>query len=231
MPIQTTTQNKSSRIFADVENYIYAYHLNQFLVLPMFPEDIRDDLQAQWSSTTPLARSAPIQSYSSSGPRTVNFSFTLHRDFMNQVNYEKSNMILPKNDDYLDTVINCIQALSVPTYTDASKMVNPPLVAVRIGDQMFCKGVMQSANITYKLPVIQTKSGSKYAVVDLSFAVVEVDAYDATYIAKHGSFRGLSSSLERKIASLSGNQTAISLSDITRGGGTSVFSRRTNAIM
>ena len=124
----------AERIYSDVDNYIYLYHLNQFLVIPVYPESVNDVLQAQWSSTTPLARSAPIQSFSSAGPRSVTFSFELHRDLMNQINYQQSNMIIPKNDDYLDTFINCVQALSVPEYIDPIKMVNPPLAAIRIAD-------------------------------------------------------------------------------------------------
>lgn len=122
------------RIYTEPQNYIYIYHLNRFLVIPVYPESVSDNLQAQWTPTTPLARSAPIQSYSSSGPRVVRFAFTLHRDLMNQVNYKQSNLILPKNDDYLDTFVNYIQSLSVPEYIDPVKMVNPPLAAIRIAD-------------------------------------------------------------------------------------------------
>jgi len=64
--------------------------------------------------------------------------------------------------------------------------------------------------------LLETKSGKKYAVVSLSFTIVEIEAYTASYIAKHGSFRGLSSSLERKIAALNGTQKAISVTDIAR---------------
>lgn len=206
----------AERIYSDVDNYIYLYHLNQFLVIPVYPESVNDNLQAQWSSTTPLARSAPIQSFSSAGPRSVTFGFKLHRDLMNQINYQQSNMIIPKNDDYLDTFINCIQALSVPEYIDPVKMVNPPLAAIRIADQIFCKGIITNASIDYELPLIETKFGKKYAVVSLNFSIVEIEAYTASYIAKHGSFRGLSSSLERKIAALNGTQKAISITDIAR---------------
>lgn len=125
-------------------------------------------------------------------------------------------MIIPKNDDYLDTFINCIQALSVPEYIDPVKMVNPPLAAIRIADQIFCKGIITNASIDYELPLIETKFGKKYAVVSLNFSIVEIEAYTASYIAKHGSFRGLSSSLERKIAALNGTQKAISITDIAR---------------
>lgn len=50
----------AERIFENVDNYIYAYHLNQFLVLPVYPESISDNLQVYFTPTTPLARSAPI---------------------------------------------------------------------------------------------------------------------------------------------------------------------------
>lgn len=208
----------AERIFKLVENYIYLYHIDKFMVLPTFPETINDNLQARFATTEVLARSAPIQSYSSSGPRSVGFSFKLHRDLMNQINYGASNMIVPKNDDYLDTFINCVQALSVPEYTDATRMVNPPMVAVRIGDQVFIKGVMSNAQLTYELPLVQIKGKTKYAVVSISFDIQETDAYTASYIAEHGSFRGLSTSLERKITALSGTRKSLSLADMPQGG-------------
>ena len=205
------------RIFADVDNFIYVYHLNKFLVLPAFPEDIKDDLQARFSTTEVLARSAPIFSYSNSGPRIVSFGFKLHRDLMNQVNYSNNPYIQPenKNDDYLDVVVNCIQALSVPEYTDATKMVNPPMVAVKIGNQIFCKGIMQQANLSYGLPLVETAGGLKYSMIDLSFSVNEVDAYTASYIAEVGSYRGLSKSLQRTISAAMGGESALSLTDIS----------------
>ena len=94
-------------------------------------------------------------------------------------------------------------------------MVNPPFVAVRIGDQIFIKGIMSNAQLSYQLPLIETRHGKKYAIADLTFTINETEAYTASYIAEHGSFRGLSASLERKIASYSGGTSALSLSDIS----------------
>lgn len=74
---------------------------------------------------------------------------------------------------------------------------------------------MQSANITYQLPIIEIKGKKKYAQVDVSFEVAETDAYTASYIAEQGSFRGLSNSLERKVEALNGSRKAMSLADIT----------------
>ena len=94
-------------------------------------------------------------------------------------------------------------------------MVNPPLAAIRIGDQIFCKGVIQEASLSYRLPIVETRGGkAKYAVVDLGFTIAEIDAYTASEIARVGSFRGLSSSLERKILAAAGEEKALSPTDI-----------------
>jgi hypothetical protein len=65
-----------------IENYLYMYHTDQFVVLPTYPESIQDSLSANFNSSNLLARSAPIFSYSSSGPRTIQVSLSLHRDMM-----------------------------------------------------------------------------------------------------------------------------------------------------
>ena len=102
----------------------------------------------------------------------------------------------------------------MPEYIDPVKMVNPPLAAIRIADQVFCKGVIQEAQIGYRLPVVETRGGTKYAVVELSFTIAEIEAYSASEIARQGSFRGLSSSLERKVIASTGRQMAMSPTDI-----------------
>lgn len=65
-----------------IENYIYLYHTNQFILLPTYPEQISDSLGVNFNSTSLLARSAPIFSYSNSGPRSLRISLHLHRDMM-----------------------------------------------------------------------------------------------------------------------------------------------------
>ena len=98
-----------SRKFNMIENYIYLYHLDKFIVLPTYPETIQDTLSATFASTSALARSAPIFSYSYSGPRSMQISLSLQREMMEQINYQNSNINLSEvniGDDYVDIMIN-----------------------------------------------------------------------------------------------------------------------------
>lgn len=64
------------------DNYIYIYNLKKFLYLPAYPDRITDAMSASFNTTSPLSRSAPIFSYSNSGPRTLVISLSLHREML-----------------------------------------------------------------------------------------------------------------------------------------------------
>lgn len=186
-----------SKIFNMIDNYIYLYHTDTFIIIPAYPESFSDSLGVQFSPETPLMRSAPIFSYSSSGPRQIRVELKMHREMMYQINYGVSNANVNLNDDYVDTLIKEIQAAVLPTYSTANKMVDPPLVAIRFGNDIFCKGVITGdVQTTYDLPVLQN---GKYAQVGFAFTMLEVDPYDANIVSKVGSFRGLDTSLERRL--------------------------------
>lgn len=194
------TSNNDIRVFNMIDNYIYLYHVGKFIVLPSYPDTIQDSMPVTYTSSSPLGRSAPIYSYSSSGPRTIQFSFTLHRDLMKQLNYGVSNIQVADmglNDDYVDTMIKYLQAMVVPSYEDSSKMINPPIIALKFGTDIFIKGIINgSVGLTYKPPIL---SNGKYAIVDVSFGITEIDPFDAKEILQVGSYRGISTSLDRKI--------------------------------
>jgi hypothetical protein len=76
----------SSRNFDLIENYIYIYQLDKYVILPVWPNSVADSLGSTFSQTNILARTAPIQSYSYSGPRQIGFNLNLHRDLMYAVN-------------------------------------------------------------------------------------------------------------------------------------------------
>lgn len=210
-PFPTFKSGKESRPFIMIDNYIYLHHLDEFIIIPSYPEQISDTSSVVFSQSTPLVRSAPIYSYSSSGPRSVGFAFKLHREMMKQINYKKSNAKVTITDDYVDILIKYLQSAAYPKYGDVEKLVDPPLVSVRLGDDIYIKGIISgSVQTTYDLPIITDENGKdKYAVVTVSFTVNEVDPYDAETVAMVGSFRGLNASLERNLwktgNSLSGN--------------------------
>lgn len=165
------------------------------MVIPAFPESLNDQMGVNYNKATPMSRSAPIYSYSDSGPRSLQINIDLHRDMMKQINHNVSNAKLATGDDYVDTLIKLLQAAALPAYGVTEKMVDPPMVAVRFGNELFIKGVVVgSVGVTYQLPILDN---NKYAFVTLSFTVEEVDPYDATTVMSAGSFRGIDTTLEK----------------------------------
>lgn len=206
------------------ENYIYLYHIDKFVLIPQFPESIADQMVTNFQSNSPLSRSAPIYSYASSGPRTVQVSIKLHRDIMYSLNYGNSNINLnevPLGEDYVDVLTREIQAIAVPRYAASEKMVDPPMVAVRFGNDIYIKGIVGTGvSVQYSGPILtvsktEQSRNDKYAFVDLSFTVSEVDPFGADEIAQMGSFRGLNTTLERRVYT-SGNYTRKSTTRATR---------------
>ncbi len=178
-----------------IDNYIYLYHVDQFIVVPTFPDTLNDTIDVSYNSSTPMSRSAPIYSYSHSGPRRLQVNLDLHRDLMTQINWGVSNAKLATGDDYVDTLIKLVQAAALPAYQASEKLVDPPMVAVRFGNELFIKGVVNgSVGVTYQPPILDT---NKYAHVSISFNVEEVEPFDARIVMEAGSFRGLDTTLER----------------------------------
>lgn len=187
----------SSRGFQLIENYIYFYHLDKYCVVPVYPERISDTILANFSQTTALGRSAPIFTYNSSGPRSITFNFALHRDLMSDIDMVGNNFNLPDNSDIIEELVHSIQAIALPKYNATAKSVNPPMIAVRIGNEVYIKGVVTGAvSVEYSGPIIRDRL---YAVCNLSFTVSEVDPYDAEAVRSIGSFRGLSKTVENKV--------------------------------
>ena len=180
-----------------IQNYIYLYHTDQFIVLPVYPDTIQDSMGTSFNSYTPLSRTAPVYSYSNSGPRSINISLSLHRDMMDEINMDVSNLTIEIGDDYIDTMIKQLQAIAYPVYSSSTKMVNPPMVAIRFGNEIYIKGIVNvGISVTYSGPLGED---NKYKKVDVGFTVYEVDTYDANSVQIGGSFRGLSKTLERRL--------------------------------
>ena len=195
---------EQTKIFTMIDNYIYLYHTDTLIAIPTYPETISDAMRINYSTTTPLSRSAPIYSFVNSGPRSFAVSLSLHRDMMNDINVASSNLKISNLDDqdYVDIMIKQLNAAVLPRYAAAEKMVNPPIVAVRFGKDIFCKGVITDGlTTTYAGPILRT---DKYAQVNIEFAISEIDPYDADTVMNVGHFRGLNTTLERRIWKTSG---------------------------
>ena len=166
-----------TKTFQMIDNYIYLYHTDTLIALPMYPESLQDSMEVNFQNTPMLSRSAPIWSYTGSGPRSVQIQLPLHRDMMTQINTSNSKLNIPNLDDedYVDIMVNQLQSIAVPVYAASEKMVNPPLVAVRFGKSLFCKGVVTgSVTVTQEGAILRN---DKYSIINVSFSVSEVDPY------------------------------------------------------
>jgi len=197
------TENEiKNRILPDC--YIYISHLDgigpqdgppQYWRLPQYPDEVTDQMQSNFNDQNALGRSAPVYTFSNAGPRTVQFNLEFHRDMIDEANAGYSSVILNDNEDYSDKLISSLQAIALPKYNLTNKTIEPPLVAIRLGRQVFVKGVVTSGiTVTYKKPIL---ANEKYAVVGIGFTVAEVDPYDASTVYTNGSFRGLVSSMRK----------------------------------
>lgn len=192
-----------------IDNYVYLYHTDTLVVLPSYPESIQDTTGITYSENVPISSAAPTFSYSNSGPRSLQVELPLHRDLMRDINYSESTIDFEKsgvdmNDDYVDVLVKQLQSMALPRYASTEKMVNPPLIAVRFGNSIFCKGVIQGqVTVTHSGPLLSYGEGptaiQKYAMLTVSFTVTEVDPYDADTVALAGGYRGLSTTLEGRI--------------------------------
>jgi len=66
------------------------------------------------------------------------------------IDKDKENLTRDGNgDDYVDLMAKRIQGAVLPEYSVSDKMVNPPMIAVNIGKEVFIKGVVTSAGVVY----------------------------------------------------------------------------------
>ena len=209
-------------LMPDPECYIFLHHVKNIkgtngvlILLPSYADGINDGISISYSPTTPLSRSAPIYSYQSSGPRSLQVHVELHRDMMWQLNYQQSN--LPINgtdgDDYVDIMAREIQAAALPVYSATEKMVNPPLVSLRLGNDVFIKGVINgNVGVSYGYPILENK---KYATIKIDFGINEVTPYSADDVIRMGSFRGMSTTLGDRNSWVPASSSNISISSRT----------------
>jgi hypothetical protein len=177
--------------------YLYISHLDeeyQYWMLPSYPETVTDTMASEFTSNFALGRSAPVYTFSHAGPRTVAVDFSFHRDMFEEINEHVKSPSFSDADDLADKFIKALQAIAVPKYNLTNKAVEPPLVAIRLGREVFIKGVITSGiTVKYGKPIL---ANEKYAQIEVGFTVAEVDPYDSTTVFTNGSFRGLTASLK-----------------------------------
>ena len=179
-----------------VTNVIYLYHTDEWLLLPEYPDSIMDKMGSTFAKTDALARTAPVFTYSNSGPREVQVQIHLHRDMVQDLNVDFAKWGLEEGEDFVESLIRKLQSIALPKYNASSKSVVPPMIAVKFGKDIFIKGIVNSGvSIEWQKPILDDE---RYAQVNLNFTIYEVEPYDAVSVAKEGSFRGITKAFKDK---------------------------------
>lgn len=185
-------KNIFNRVLPDC--YLYISHLDEgfkYWQLPGYPDSVDDKMESLFSPSTALGRSAPVYTFSHSGPRSISLTLNFHRDMFEEM---PTNVRARDGEDNAESFIHALQAIAVPKYNLSNKAIEPPLVAVRLGREVFIKGVVTSGiQVTYGKPILYNE---KYATIKISFTIAEVDPYDSSTIFTNGSFRGLTATLK-----------------------------------
>ena len=184
-----------SRILPDC--YIYISHLDlpedaKYWQLPCYPDEVTDNMNSSFAENTALGRSAPVYTFSNAGPRSIQITLNFHRDMFEDM---PTNVTPRDGEDRAESFIHALQAIAVPKYNLSNKAIEPPLVALRLGREVFIKGVVTSSiSVTFGKPILVNE---KYATMKISFTISEVDPYDSTTVFQNGSFRGLTATLRQ----------------------------------
>lgn len=151
-------------------------------------------MNVSFNPTAILGRTAPIQTYSGSGPRTVQIDLPLHRDIMDEVNTGISNADLGDGEDYVDNLLKALQSIALPKYSMNNKLLEPPMVALRLRNEITIKGIVNgSIGLTFEKPIL---SNGKYAKVKVSLQIIEIDPYDSQQVFQQGGFRTMVQTLK-----------------------------------
>jgi len=186
-----------------IENYVYLVHIDKFYILPTYPESITDTKSANFQATSPLFRTSPIQTYTGSGPRALNVVLDLHRDMMNAFNVTNESlrvagMDVEIGDDYVDMLVKDLQAITLPKFSNSERMVKPPQVIIRFGNDIYIQGVVSGLNTTLSGAIMDD---NKYSEIGINFSVTEVTPFDADTIRQVGMFAETGTLLRRTLES------------------------------
>ena len=119
-----TNNDIFSRMLPDC--YLYISHLDedyQYWMLPGYPEEVTDNMSSTFGNASALGRSAPVYTYSNSGPRSVQINLEFHRDMFEEINLHARGKVkkFDSGDDMVDTFIKALQAIAVPKYNLSNK--------------------------------------------------------------------------------------------------------------
>lgn len=142
--------------------------------LPMYPDQVSEQISASWQTQKVLGRSAPLAAYANTDLKSVSFSLDLHRDFLTgsfshnteslratggtlaeqAAGYQHQTAKGPFNTRSWYTSANkMLQIACYPQYTERGLI--PPTTYFIFG-QMILKGFVQNYSTEWKKPILNS---------------------------------------------------------------------------
>lgn len=162
--------------------------------LPLYPEQVSEQISANWQQQKVLGRSAPLSAYANTDLKSVSFSLDLHRDFLTgsfshtteslkDIGGSLSNQAAGRQKQsesgpfatrsWYASVNKMLQISCYPQYTSIGMI--PPTTYFIFG-QMILKGFVKSYSTEWKKPIINTFYG-------WNSVTISMDCYPDTIIS------------------------------------------------
>ena len=186
------------------ENFIYFHQLDvdgtsAAIWIPTYPLTMDITNRATYGTNQPLGSPNQIYSWSGSGPRSATLPFNLNRDMMQIINggnmyadNELGRMLREQDADAVEVLIRYWETIALPSYQAAKKMINPPLVTIKIANQLTITGVATGG---MQIRMSGGWRNGKQLDATLSATISEIDPIDATTAARVGQYRGINATL------------------------------------
>lgn len=151
---------------------------NEYLIeLPIYPNQVQESINSDWSQQNILGRSSPLAAYSNTGLKSVSFELDLHRDLMtgsysltkneldqiggSQRNQSAGNQMQSPDGPFETrtwyvSMNKMLQMSCYPQYTNNGLV--PPTTYFVFG-QMILKGYVTSYSTSWKKPILNTFYG------------------------------------------------------------------------
>lgn len=148
---------------------------NTLFILPTYPDDVSDSVDAQWGTVAVLGRPVPVATFTGTGYRSVSFSFDIHREMLGQSNISTiedflfgiKQAVYPSDVDFIDSRSGTEQ-----TYTGFV----PRVATVKLG-AFFVKGYITSVGHTWKKPLVYNAEQEcyQYQLCTVSMSINGID--------------------------------------------------------
>ena len=152
-----------------------------WMPLPVIPEQVSKSLSANWESLNIPGRAASYYSYTGTSNRTVNFSIQLHNDLLENYTWVENGVKFKSNESSgltMNKIISFLESCCYPIYE--SEKIIPPVVLLKIGDEIKMRGIINNVSETSQLPfrdvIVAGRTFKKYLMKTISISFTEVPA-------------------------------------------------------